>query len=182
MTKLILLKSLAVVGLSRVPFSDIAVGAAGVGLAGGAATFAVVMMANTGQLPGVNGAEHFSIFAQPVSKPYAAGRPAEFASREEGAPGLDFTPIGSVRMRPLGTVSPRPIEAAAATQEGPKTPSLPGYRMRGIFQSEALVQGPGGFQMVRAGSEIEGAGRVTAIEARGRRWVVVTTTGIIDGD
>jgi hypothetical protein len=36
--------------------------------------------------------------------------------------------------------------------------------------------------MVRAGSEIEGAGRVTAIEARGRRWVVVTTTGIIDGD
>lgn len=182
MTKSILLKSLAVVGLARVPFSDIAVGAAGVGLAGGAATFAVVMMANTGQLPGVNGAEHLSIFTKPVSKPYAGGRPAEFASREEGAPGLDFMPIGSVRVRPLGANGPRAAEEAVQTSNEPKTPALPGYRMRGIFQSEALVQGPDGFQMVRAGSEIQGAGQVIAIEARGRRWVVVTTTGVIEGD
>ncbi|MBX9741222.1 MAG: hypothetical protein K2X62_14175 [Beijerinckiaceae bacterium] len=184
MTRKILPKMLAAIGCAGVPYSDVMLGAAGIGLAGGAGTFALVMIANTGQMPSLNGAEHLKIFAQPVSVPYKGAR-QDFASREEGSPGLDFTPIGSVRMRPLARPEDRASpEPARAQQEppAPTTPPLAGYRMRGIFQSEALVQGPGGFQMVRAGSEIEGAGRVTAIEARGRRWVVVTTTGYIEGD
>ena len=183
MKSAILQKILTSFGCKSVPASDLALGAAGIGMAGSAAAFAFVMMANTGQAPGVNGGEHLRIFAQPVTIPYTGGKAASVTELAEGSgrSGIDYTPIGSVRMRALTRSREGDEERAAAKASVDDGTPISGFRMRGIFQSEALVQGPNGFQMVKAGTDIEGAGRVTAIEARGRRWVVVTTQGYIAG-
>jgi hypothetical protein len=169
----ILVKILASVGCAAVPASDLALGAAGVGLAGVSVSFAAVMLVRTGQMPGVNGAEHFAIFSQPASVPYTGNSP-DAPFREAAA--LDYTPIGTVFSKRGGGQADRGVDRY------PPAAVLAGFRMRGMFQNEALVQGPSGFLMVKPGTDIEGAGSVTAIEARGRRWVIVTTTGVIEGD
>jgi hypothetical protein len=141
--------------------ADLAVGAVGVGLAGTSAVFAVYMVANSDQGPRINGVESLAIFAQPVSSPYK-GNVARASERE-----FDMTPVGSVRPRPAPP--PLPVVSNVAT----------GYFMRGYSQGAALVQGPGGFFNVKVGAEIDGLGRVTGIEARGRNLVVITTGGTI---
>lgn len=147
--------------------ADLAMGAVGVGLAGTSAVFAIYMVANSDQGPRINGVENLAIFAQPVTTPYRGG-----ASRVP-EPEFDMTPVGSVRMRQaVAPSSPPPIV----------TKIVPGYVMRGYFQGAALVQGPDGFINVKVGAEIEGLGRVIAIEARGRNLVVITTGGIIAGE
>jgi hypothetical protein len=172
----IMLKVLAAVGCASIPAGDLAIGAAGVGLAGASVSFAVVMIVQTGQWPSINGAEHLALFAQPVKVPYAGGTQDGGGRRDLGA-GLDYTPIGTVHLKKM--TSP---EDRAGARPDPASPVLRGFRMRGMFQNEALVQAPSGFIMVKMGTEIEGAGSVTSIEARGRRWVIVTTKGLIESD
>lgn len=168
MASILIAKILGSVGLGSKSASDVALGLAGVGVATLSVGFAATMFARPGQW-GVNGADHLRIFAQPVSVPYTGGR---MVDRD---PGVDMTPIGTVRSRSLSTRSEEPREAKPA-------PTLPGFSLRGMFQDEAMVQGPKGFQMVKSGSQIEGAGRVIAIEMRGRKMVVVTTGGVIASD
>ena len=142
---------------------DIALGAAGIALAGSSVAFAGYMIATSDQAPRINAADKLAIFAQPVSVPYNMGFP-----RKSHAPEYDMTPVGTVRTR---TGSAAPVEKG-----------VPNYHIRGYSQGEALVQGPDGFVNVKVGAEIEGLGRVTAIEVRGRNLVVITTGGLIAGD
>ena len=59
-------------------------------------------------------------------------------------------------------------------------PRFQGMGSAGTSQLVRIVQGrAGGYREVRVGDPIPGAGRVEAIEKRGRRWVVVTSLGLI---
>jgi hypothetical protein len=70
----------------------------------------------------------------------------------------------------------KPVEAAAPP---PQRQPIPGFVLRDVYQGIALVEGRGGYREVRVGEPIPGAGKVEAIEKRGRRWVVVTSQGLI---
>ena len=142
--------------------ADLALSAIGVSLAGTSAAFALYMVANSDQGPRINGAESLAIFAKPVSSPYTGG------VTRVSPPEFDMTPVGSVRMRVAPTPASPVVSKVAA-----------GYYMRGYSQGAALVQGPDGFFNVKVGADIDGLGRVTAIEVRGRDLVVITTGGII---
>lgn len=150
-------------GIAQKSAGDLALAATGLGLAGTSVAFAAYMVATSDQGPRINSAENLAIFARPAAAPYnmglARGRAQEY----------DMTPVGTVRTR-VGATSAPPEKAVAA------------YHMRGYSQGEALVQGPDGFITVKIGEEIAGLGRVTAIEARGRNIVVITTGGMIAGD
>ncbi len=60
-------------------------------------------------------------------------------------------------------------------------PPLSNFVVRGVDNGVALVQGPGGMYEVSSGERLPGAGKVLAIEKIGRKWVVVTDRGRIDG-
>ena len=143
---------------------DFALQVAGLALAGGSVAFAGYMISAADQGPRINSPEHFAIFAQPVSVPYAGGG--------QRRPDFDMTPVGTVRTRAAMTKQPDLSSEKIVAD----------YRMRAYSQGEALVQGPSGLINVRAGSEIEGVGQVIGVEARGRSLVIVTTGGLIVSD
>jgi hypothetical protein len=78
--------------------------------------------------------------------------------------------FGAVAMDRTGSIDrPRPI--------------LRGYVVLGARDDVALIGGRYGEREVREGDFLPGAGRVERIEARGDRWVVVTSEGLIaEGD
>ncbi len=152
-------------GWAQTSGPDLALGAAGFGLAGASLAFAGYMIANSDAGPRINSADRLAIFAQPAAAPYNGGGP-----RLSRAPEFDMTPVGTIRARTAG-LPPAPAETIVTS-----------YRMRGYSQGEALVQGPDGFINVKVGSDIRGLGQVIAIEARGRSLVIITTGGTIAGD
>lgn len=60
-------------------------------------------------------------------------------------------------------------------------PPLSNFVLREVDNGVALVQGSGGLYEVSPGERLPGAGKVLAIEKIGRKWVVVTDRGRIDG-
>jgi hypothetical protein len=151
-------------GLAQKSIGEIMWGLAGIGLAGSSVAFASYMIANSDAGPRINGADQLAIFAKPANNPYNGG------GQRADRPAFDTMPVGTVRARTTA-VSVSPVEKVAA-----------GYYMRGYSQGAALVQGPDGFVTVKVGDLIEGVGRVTAIEGRGRSLFVITTGGVIAGD
>ena len=69
--------------------------------------------------------------------------------------------------------------ALAATAGGAKP--IGDYTLREVQDGIALVQGRGGLYEVGPGDRLPGAGKVLGIEKIGRKWVVVTESGRIDG-
>ena len=55
------------------------------------------------------------------------------------------------------------------------------YTLREVQDGIALVQGRGGLYEVGPGDRLPGAGKVLAVEKIGRKWIVVTESGRIDG-
>ena len=100
---------------------------------------------------------------------------------------VDRTPTGSTKIEraaaPRPNESPR-LDAKAAESERknvrPKS-SIGGYVLRDVYRGMALVERRDGLiEEIAQGDLLPGAGRVTAIERRGRDWIVVTTQGVID--
>ena len=56
---------------------------------------------------------------------------------------------------------------------------IQGWVLRDVYDGIALVEGRGGYREVAVGEAIPGVGKVEAIERHGRRWVVVTSQGVI---
>lgn len=163
---------LAKCGLAQKSAADIGLGLAGIGLAGSSVAFAAYMITQNSGHPRINAQDRLAIFAQPVNQPYMGGSFSPF-ERKDG-PQFDMMPVGTIRARSNGgdpAIAPPPEKIAGD------------YRIRGLSQGAALVQGPNGFISVRPGMSIAGLGDVIAIEARGRRMVIVTTGGLItEGD
>lgn len=99
---------------------------------------------------------------------------------------IDRTPIGAVPLKNDGATRQPDgrLDQQAGTQEQkpqhPK-PAPGGYVLREATRNVALVEAPDGLlEEVARGDRLPRAGVVTAIERRGRGWVVVTTRGVID--
>jgi hypothetical protein len=114
---------------------------------------------------------------------------AERLDRLERKP--DPMPVGSITPQaparpaaiassaPPATAQPAKPAEAAAPQPRPKSP-IPGYVLRDVYAGVALIEGGGVYREVMVGQAIPGAGKVEAIERHGRRWVVVTSQGVIN--
>jgi ABC-type transporter Mla subunit MlaD len=102
----------------------------------------------------------------------------------------DLMPVGSIAPQastrsaaiqalpaPASAQPTKPAEAASL-QARQKTP-IPGWILRDVYNGIALVEGRGGYREVAVGAALPGAGKVESIERRGRRWVVVTSQGLI---
>ena len=77
-------------------------------------------------------------------------------------------------------VAPAPAPALSATAGGAKP--IGDYMVREVQDGIALVQGrAGGLYEVGPGDWLPGAGKVLGVEKIGRKWVVVTESGRIDG-
>jgi hypothetical protein len=102
----------------------------------------------------------------------------------------DPMPVGSIVPQPPvrpTSVPPLPLPGVAQPQAKPTEASaqvpqkapIQGWVLREVYDGIALVEGRGGYREVQVGEAIPGAGKVEAIERRGRRWVVVTSQGLI---
>lgn len=131
----------------------------GLGAAGGAGVFAIVMLTAEPQAPRIAAIEHFGIFAKPAR--VAAQRP-------KADHGIDPIVTGGVAPPPL-----RP-----AMKDGPR---LEGYKLIGVVGEEAVLLGDAGFRKVKRGDELPDKGRIVAIEQRGEYWAVVMQDGAVIG-
>jgi hypothetical protein len=94
------------------------------------------------------------------------------------APPRAAAPAAPPPSAPQPPAKPAELAAAPPAPQPPKQP-IPGFVLRDVYQGIALVEGHGGYREVQVGEGIPGAGKVESIERRGRRWVVVTTQGLI---
>ncbi|HVL72387.1 MAG TPA: hypothetical protein VM434_10955 [Beijerinckiaceae bacterium] len=80
--------------------------------------------------------------------------------------------------------APKPAEPAATGSVVEKTPAkkapIEGWVLREVYDGSALVEGRNRrLREIAPGQTLPGAGKIEAIERRGRTWVVVTDRGII---
>ena len=80
----------------------------------------------------------------------------------------------------------KPQDRLAEHAETPEKPAreavVAGWFLRGVHRGTALLESRRGLVEVKPGATIPGAGRVEAIEKRGREWVVVTSKGLITAE
>lgn len=148
--------------------SELGMGAAGIAIAIGATAFASYMIWQDGQ---------------------GRRQPNELAERRLFHAG-EIRPLARVGVDPMPTGSIAPSLAMkrrglSGIGEGTVevelwAPPLHGYVLRDVFEGLALIEGPnGGIRAVKPGFILPGGNKVTAIERRDGKWVVVTTGGII---
>jgi hypothetical protein len=86
---------------------------------------------------------------------------------------------------PAPAVAPKqPLPTPPAGNAGKESSVVPmrGYVLRAVEDGVALVETRFGLREIQPGQTLPGAGRVQSIERRGRKWVVVTSEGIIDSE
>lgn len=80
---------------------------------------------------------------------------------------------------PVGSI--QPASSVTSVQSSALGAPLRGYVLREVFRDGgALVEGREGVIEVFPGAELPGAGRVSGLERRDGRWVVVTSNGVIE--
>jgi hypothetical protein len=75
------------------------------------------------------------------------------------------------------------VMRSASAQAAPAEPverAIRGYVLRDVFRGGALIESRHGLMEVFPGAQLPGAGLVRSVEQRDGRWVVVTTTGLIE--
>ena len=77
--------------------------------------------------------------------------------------------------------APAPEQTGSVAEARPAVkPTLDRWALRDVYNGLALIEGQsGGLVEVSPGQTVSGAGRVEAIERRGKAWVVVTSRGVI---
>lgn len=81
---------------------------------------------------------------------------------------------------PATTTMSRSGADGAAKPEGAAAPHIKGYVLRDVFRGGALVESRAGLMEVFPGAVLPGAGRVRGVERRDGRWVLVTSSGVIE--
>ncbi len=131
-------------------------GVAGVALALGSAAFATRMITDADYRPQFAGLDHLSIFSKPATHGVASMKESALALRKNG---VDPSPVGAIKRSEVAAQHFTILEASS---------------------NAALILAPhGGIERVARGSFIEGLGRVSVIEWRRNRWVVITTNGFV---
>lgn len=86
-------------------------------------------------------------------------------------------PVSSTQKNTTVASRSTPEEKAREPEASP----IHSYVLRDVFRGGALVESRHGLMEVFPGVQLPGAGRVRSVEKRDGRWVVVTTTGVIEG-
>jgi hypothetical protein len=88
---------------------------------------------------------------------------------------------GTIPPATVAEPAPEPKAAEAKQPEAkPTPPKLENWALREVYDGVAIVENRNGrIREVAPGQELPGAGRVEAIEKRGRAWIVVTSKGLI---
>ncbi len=79
---------------------------------------------------------------------------------------------------PVGSVSQKNTSSIARAENA--LPAAPNYVLREVFRGGAVIEGRDGLIEVVPGATLPGAESVRSVERRDGRWVVVTTTGLIE--
>ncbi len=150
---------------------DIGLGVAGVGAALASATFAFVMLEADIKIPIFGGGEYLLLFTRPLQP---ADR-RQIVTRTLNQD-IDMTPTGSI-----GTGDRRPDGPKGGDGDGFEPRDLlKNYKLEMVRGGVAIIQGPLGQFSVESGSLMPNGDRIISIDRRGGRWVVVTTSGIVD--
>jgi hypothetical protein len=150
---------------------DIGLGVAGVGAALASAAFAFVMLEADIKTPIFGGAEYLLLFTRPIQSADTRQIVTRASNRD-----IDMTPTASI-----GAGGRVPAEPTLGEGEGfePRT-LLKDYKLQTVRGGVAIIQGPLGQFSVESGSLLPNGDRIISIDRRGGKWVVVTTSGIID--
>lgn len=122
-------------------------------------SFATYMISNSERDPNFSGLEHLAIF----SRPALGTRHRELTERQIATVerrDVDYTPVGAI-------------------SSSARNMTAPGFVLLGVNSGLAVVQAPNAIVRVSLGDMLDGLGRVTSIERRGNKWVVVTQSGLI---
>jgi hypothetical protein len=150
--------------------SDFGLGAAGAGMALASAVFALVMISSNIKEP-VGNSEYLLLFTRPLHTP---GMPSPQIA--PGSRDIDYTVTGTIGPLPR---SDKAADQPVATPSGPKLP-LKNYVLRSVRGGVATILGPTGHFIVESGGLMPNGDQVLSIDRRGGRWVVVTSSGIIE--
>lgn len=129
----------------------------GVVLAIASTAFAAYMISDAERRPQFAGLEHLSIFSRPT---IVAAHRAQTQIASDQQSKVDYTPVGSI-------------------SESTRDQSVPGFVLLGVRSGAAVIQTPNTIIRVSQGDLVDGLGRITAIERRGDKWVVITPSGLI---
>ncbi|MPZ41403.1 MAG: hypothetical protein GEU95_25835 [Rhizobiales bacterium] len=77
-----------------------------------------------------------------------------------------------------GSVRPQPAAATPAS-EPPRRRVIEGWTVRHASRGVAVIQGRAGAIEIEAGDIVPGVGRIESIRRQDRRWVVLTSNGVI---
>lgn len=160
---------------------SLAFAAAGVGLASSATAFAIYMVSDRDRAPALSGTEHLMIFARPSSYDGSKSQARRSSETPPAALDADDMPVGSIKPHDTSSDGHSPDDRIGEG-EAPGRERRTEIPARGIFNGKALIEIPIGFALVEPGSTLPGVGRVLMIEARGSKWVVVTTNHVASAD
>ncbi len=143
--------------------------------------FAVYMNLYGPSEPNVNGREYLTIFAQASHRTLnPATSDAAAPADPQNSPEIDPFPTGSIA--PGEATQQSAAHLPIADKRGLAKPSLlKDFTLRDVFEDTALVEDHARLRIVKVGTVLEGAGRVTSIEQRDGQWIVVTSLGVIAG-
>ncbi len=107
-----------------------------------------------------------------------AGRIAGGSQMEHAGAPLSATDIPMVDLFATGTLQDAPEDASQAPDISQQPfPADAKFRMVHVASGRAMIQDDAGLWIVQRGSILPDSSRVSAIEQRGGKWVLVTSTG-----
>lgn len=155
--------------------TDFGLGLAGAVTAFASIAFAMVMMTGSIGSSAFGDSEYFLLFTRPLrpvsSPPLIAARPAD--------PSVDFAATGSIGSPPKAAEG-RPDVSVITQSYGAPRPQLKDYSLRSVRGGVATISGPMGRFVVESGTILPNGDRVISIDRRAGRWVVVTSSGLIE--
>jgi hypothetical protein len=72
-----------------------------------------------------------------------------------------------------------PPKSPASKSAARPSPAASAYVLREVYDGAAVIESSAGRRKVGVGETVPGIGKIQAIEMRNRRWVVVTSSGVI---
>ncbi|MGJ0451745.1 MAG: hypothetical protein ACR65T_00720 [Methylocystis sp.] len=122
-----------------------------------------------------------SVRAQPASPPPPAVENQAAAVAAKSAPVTHLPEKGQPKVARAAGKENAKVDMTPVQTIAPASKIISGYRVRDVYHGAALIESDRGMIGVEPGEIVPGVGRVTAIQERGGRWVVVTESGEILG-
>jgi hypothetical protein len=113
--------------------------------------------------------------------PQAARRsPQDVGEKREVSPDAVLTTLPATKQDARPKTASPPFRHAKLTTNEESTPTtIKGWTLHDIADGVAILEGPNGIRRVKRGDLVPGVGRIESIVRWGKRWIVVTSSGLI---